>query len=390
MLRMKIPFLLFLAFFSTSTTGFADDETTLDQTVRGVVSADENKRQPQEGGDAQPEPPPPPPTDRRETDPRMNELWDSLQSMQDEIKRLREQQEVRRRLEITDEEKKAQEKEILQAAGREYTTMKKDTLGLEYNFNYQYYSYDIISQATEVERHANHNLTNSMYIEYAFLDNLTWNLNMPFVYKWDKTGTDQSISTTELDDISTGLQYQPLRSKEGWPVVILLGRVTFPTGQSPYEININEELATGNGYYSAFGGLSLSKTIDPVIAFGNIGYTYNFKDESLSQRRNGLELTGISPGDSISGSVGMGFSLSYNVSMNFSYQYSYQMNTQYTWREIPKTDSGSRTSSLFYIGAGFRLSQKYSINLKVGIGLTDEDPDFVVGFRIPFQFASDG
>ncbi len=265
--------------------------------------------------------------------------------------------------------------------------MKKKTLGLEYNFNYQYYSYDIIKQATEVEPHANHNLTNSAYIEYAFFDNLTWNLNLPFSYKWDKTGTEQSISTTELGDISTGFQYQPLRIKDNWPAIILLGRVSFPTGRSPYEIDVDNDLATGNGYYSAFGGLSVSKTIDPVITFGNIGYTHNFNEKGLSQERHRLQLTGVYPGDSIGGTVGMGFALSYNVSMNFSYQYTYRMNTQYTWREIPKTNSSARTSSLFYIGTGLRFSQKYSLNIKIGIGLTDEDPDFVVGFRIPFEFS---
>ena len=130
--------------------------------------------------------------DKPDTDQRMNELQGELETLQQEMKQLREQQEARRKLEITEDEKSAKEKEILQAAGREYTTMKKNTLGLEYNFNYQYYSYDVITQATSViEQHANHNLTSSIYTEYAVLDNLTLNLNVPFSYKWDNTGTER-------------------------------------------------------------------------------------------------------------------------------------------------------------------------------------------------------
>ncbi len=317
---------------------------------------------------------------------RMNELQGELETLQQEMKQLREQQEARRKLEITEDEKSAKEKEILQAAGREYTTMKKNTLGLEYNFNYQYYSYDVINQATEIEQHANHNLTNSIFTEYALLDNLTLNLNVPFSYKWDNTGTDQAKEVTDLGDVSVGFQYQPLRTGGSLPTTIVFGSFSFPMGRSPYEIDIDEDLATGNGYYSASAGLSLSKTIDPIIAFGNIGYTYNFSEEGLSQPRNGLTLTEVDPGDSINGTIGMGFSLSYNVSMNFSYQYTYRFKTIYSWREIPKTESGSRTSSMLYIGTGWRFSPKHSLNMKVGIGLTDEDPDFVVSFRLPFEF----
>lgn len=317
---------------------------------------------------------------------RMYALETELESLRQEMKQLRAQQEARRKLEITDDEKTAKEKEILQAAGREYTTMKKNTLGLEYNFNYQYYSYDVITQATEIESHANHNITNSIYVEYALLDNLTLNLNVPFAYKWDRTGTDRSKEVTDLGDISLGFQYQPLRSGNGLPTTILFGSFSLDTGRSPYEINIDEDLATGSGYYAATAGLSLSKTIDPIIAFGNIGYTYNFKADGINQERNGLTLESVAPGDAISGTIGLGFALSYNVSMNFSYQYTFRYSSTYGWREINDTENGSQTSSILYIGTGWRFTPKYSFNMKVGIGLTDEDPDVVVSFRLPFEF----
>ncbi|WP_170302138.1 SPOR domain-containing protein [Desulfosarcina widdelii] len=321
-----------------------------------------------------------------QSDRRMDELQKELESLQEEMKQIREQQEARRKLEITEDEKAAKEKEILQAAGREYTTMKSNTLGLELNFNYQYYSYDVITQATEVEQHANHNLTSSIFTEYAVLDNMTLNLNVPFSYKWDNTGTDVAKEVTDLGDVSVGFQYQPLRSGGTLPTTILFGSFTFDMGRSPYEINVDKDLATGNGYYSAAAGLSMSKTIDPIIAFGNVSYNYTFKAESLNQPRNGLTLREVDPGDSISGTLGMGFALSYNVSMNFSYQYTYRFSSTYTWEEIADTYSGSQTQSMLYIGTGWRFTPKTSLNMKVGIGLTDEDPDFVVSFRLPFEF----
>jgi hypothetical protein len=321
-----------------------------------------------------------------QSDRRLDELQHELESLQEEMKQIREQQEARRKLEITEDEKAAKEKEILQAAGREYTTMKSNTLGLELNFNYQYYSYDVLNQATEVEQNANHNLTSSIFTEYAVLDNLTLNLNVPFSYKWNRTGTDVAKEVTDIGDVSVGFQYQPLRSGGALPTTILFGSFAFDMGRSPYEINIDQDLATGNGYYSASAGLSMSKTIDPIIAFGNVSYNYTFKAESLNQPRNGLTLREVDPGDSISGTLGMGFALSYNVSMNFSYQYTYRFSSTYTWEEIADTYSGSNTQSMLYIGTGWRFTPKTSLNMKVGIGLTDEDPDFVVSFRLPFEF----
>ncbi len=320
-------------------------------------------------------------------DTRFQELQTQIKALQDKVQDLRDQADVRKKLEISDEEKTAEEKEVLSAAGRDYTLMKQGIFGLEYNFAYSYYSFDVLTEAINVEQRSNHSLINSISMEYAMWDNFTTNLIFPFVYKYDKIGTDDEKDVSDIGDVSLGFQYQPFKTDSVWPATIFTSSYKFDWGRSPYEIIPEEELATGSGYATANVGLSFSKTVDPIIAFGNLSYAYNFTKDGLDQkRRNGLSLEKVEPGDRLGFTVGMGFALSYNVSLNFSFQYSHQLNTKYYWSNDTDTDSGARTSSVFSIGSGWRLSPKQSISFKLGIGLTDEDPDFTFSFRIPFEF----
>jgi hypothetical protein len=328
-------------------------------------------------------------------DERLQKLRDQVDQLQEEVKVLRDQAEIRKKLELTESEKSRQEKEILSAAGRQYTLLSRNAFGIEYNLTYTYYSTDTIRDYEEttsiaVEQRDNHTLKNSLLLEYALLSNITLNVNAPFVYKYDRTGRDDEMEVTDIGDVSGGFQYQPLSSKGGRPAFILFGSYTFPWGRSPYEINPDTELATGQGYPSAQGGFSLSKTIDPIMAYGSAGYSYNFPVDNLHQiRRVGDEmktLEEVEPGDRVDGSLGFGLALSYNVSLNASFQYSYYFGSEYTWDDGTTSKSANTTGATVSIGTGWRLSPGTIVNLKVGMGLTQNDPDFTFSLRIPFEF----
>lgn len=339
---------------------------------------------------------------------RLEKLQEQIESLQGEVKQLREQAEARKKLELTSEEKQKKEEEILSAAGQQYTLKHKGSVGLEYNLDYTYYSSDTINVTTititdpdteqrtthtlaDIEQHANHTLTNSIFIDYGLLDNLTFNTNLPFVYKYDRTGTDDGKELTDIGDVSVGFQYQPLKTTVGKLAAILYGGYTIPTGRSPYEINIATELPSGNGYASARLGVSLSKTVDPVVVYGNLSYAHNFDAEGLNQSRRVGEVTmvlhEVDPGDQISLGLGFGYAMSYNVSLNLGYQYTHRSTYTYSWTDGSKSESGDTASSLVTIGTGWRYSPSTSLYMKVGIGLTNNDPDFIFSLRIPFNFS---
>lgn len=312
-------------------------------------------------------------------------LQQEVQELKREVQRMRDESEARKRLEVPEEEKSKSVEDILSAVSRQYTLLKKGTIGLGYTFGYSYYSGDVITD--RVEQRSNHNLTNIIDTEYAILNNLTVSANIPFAYKYNKVGTSSSQDATDFGDISLGVQWQPIKAGGIYPTTILSAGVTFPTGTSPYEIDPSNSLSTGNGYYSFSGGVSLSKTLDPLVAFGNLSYSYGLPVSGLSQvRGTSNNLIKVEPGSSIGFALGFGYALSYQASLNLSTQFSYAFGSKYTFSNAGVIESGSYVSSSFNVGTGWRVTPTRSVYFTLGIGLTINDPDFAFAIRVPFEF----
>jgi hypothetical protein len=319
---------------------------------------------------------------------------DSPQSLQQEVKELRQEvqkirneAEARKRLEVPEEEKGKSVEDILSAVGREYTMMKKGTIGLGYTFAYSYYSGDVISESTLVEKRSNHNSTNTIDAEYAILNNLTISTAIPFAYKYNRVGTSSSQESTDLGDISLGLQVQPFKAGGEFPTAILGAGVVLPTGTSPYKIDPSHSLASGAGLYSINGGVTLSKVIDPLVAFGSLTYTYSFEQSDMTQKWGKTDvLTKVDPGSSIGLVLGFGYALSYQASLNLSAQFSYSFSNKYTLNNTTTIETGSSLSSTFNVGTGWRVTPSRSVYLGLGIGLTNNDPDVSFSIRVPYEF----
>lgn len=314
-------------------------------------------------------------------------LAKDVQQLKEQVARLRREAEARKKLQVTEAEQKKKEEQILEAAGRQYTLLRAGTIGLEYDLSYSYYSYDAIEESVTIEHHSNHNLRNTLVAEYALLDNLTLNVNVPFVYKFDKVGTSTSSDVTDLGDISLGVKYQPIKSGGDWPAPILSMSLSTPTGRGAYEINPDTELSTGSSLYSLSSGLSFSKSFDPVSGFASINYSHGFSRDGLNQRRGSNVLKEVVPGDSIGASIGLGYALSYKVSLSLSYSYSYAFETDYHWGDGTTSHSGTAVSSSFSLSSGWHLTPAQSVIVGIGVGLTDSDADFSFSFRYPFQFS---
>ena|GEM_PF-2255866 len=323
------------------------------------------------------------------SDASSSSLQKKLEELQKEVESLKKEQKARKSLRISEDEREEREEQLLEAAGREYTLGTKGTLGVEYNFGYSYYSHDVITQLrenTKVEHNANHNLRNTLVMDYALLDNFTIKAQIPFVYKYNKVGTDESQDVTDIGDLSLGAKMQPIKSGGWFPAPIISTTISTPTGRGSYEINPETELATGSSYYTASGSLSLSKPIDPVSLFASLNYSYSYLQEDIRQRRGEGILTDVDPGESVSGSVGFGYSLSYKVSLSLSYSYSYSFETKYKWQDREPSSSGDSISSNLSLSTGLSLTRTRRIIFGVGMGLTDDGSDFNVSLRVPFQF----
>lgn len=324
----------------------------------------------------------------------MDQLQEQIQRLEEKITKMEEENDIRRRLETTQEEKSSEDDAILSTAGRDYTLMKPGNLGFEYNIRYTGDSSDTLTPAgtaIDVRHNSFHTVTNSFFIEYPVKDNLTVNSNVPFVYKYNSQTNTTAKNVSDLGDVSFGFQMQPVKTGKGLPSLIVSGNFTCPTGRSPYKINPKTEMSTGNGTYSIGMGCNVSKSIDPLVAFGGINIDHGLETSHLNYRSNPSDkvyLAAIKPGDIYSFSMGIGYSLSYKATLTLSYQYSYSSKTHYDWEGEGATDNNSEgsISSIFSVGTGWNITPKRSVNVRLGIGLTNNDSDFSLQVRVPLTY----
>ena len=299
---------------------------------------------------------------------------------------LKELGRTREKLTATKEEKAEQEKAVLTAAGQEYTLMQKGKFELDYSLRYEYVSSSAIISATQVEAHANHTIRNIIDVQYGLRNNITADVNVSYIYVYDKTGGDTAKDNSDMGDVTMSLEYQPFKSGGDWPTTTITMAVILPTGRSPYEINRDTDLPTGGGLYGVTLGVNMSKSIDPAMAFGGISCTYRFKPGELAQNINGAILDDVHPGMSFSASVGLAYAISYALSMNVSFQYGYNMDTDYYFTNNTVSTSPAFSTASLAVGTGWRISPKTTLSFSLGIGLTKDDPDFFFSFRLPFSF----
>jgi hypothetical protein len=247
---------------------------------------------------------------------------------------------------------------------------------------------------------------------WTLSDRVSVDLNVPLVYRDSSyyspgaggsasTISDGSNSSSDLGDINAGLYYQLAKAAPTDLDWITSVRLRAPTGRHPFGIKFrdaagNDNLViptrqpTGNGVWNVSVGLSVLKTYDPVVLFGNIGYSYNLKRRfsDLSSTQNT-----VTPGEVQLGNawtLGAGFALALNdkTSVSFSFAQSIQKASSLRaeggpWVRQAGSDANSAT---FNAGLTNQLSKNLSMVGTVSIGLTPDAPNFSVGLKFPYTF----
>lgn len=283
--------------------------------------------------------------------------------------------------------------EVFQAAEKNYSLLKKGKFGLTYNFDYSYFGdqrldIDIIDGGVrnfDVTPAAQHNFTNTFTIDYGLFDNLTLSTRIPLVTKYE---TSKELDNSDIGDVSFTFRYQPFSYVPGRMSTTLFGSFKSATGTSPYEIDINRQLASGSGYYSVSAGASFSKVLDPVVVFSSLSFSYAFNETGLNQVRDSggrRTLEQVDPGNSLSLSGGFAYSLSYDVSLSISAQVGFTDETVLTFSDGSEAVAEDQVSALVNFALGIRVSDKTIINTNVGFGLTEDSPDVLIGVSLPIN-----
>ena len=125
---------------------------------------------------------------------------------------------------------------------------------------------------------------------------------------------------------------------------------------------------------------------DPAVFFGSLSYQYNFKRSGVTMNttQGELELGDIEPGGVVGFNFGMGLALNDRSSFSIGYDHSSVAKTKINGSDA--INSIRTQLGTLLLGYSQRLSNKTSLNLSVGVGVTRDTPDVTLGLRLPMSF----
>ncbi|VTU28510.1 hypothetical protein H6CHR_03006 [Variovorax sp. PBL-H6] len=236
---------------------------------------------------------------------------------------------------------------------------------------------------------------------------------VPYVYRSDSTisreiftgSANERVFDTRgnsIGDVELAARYQLNEGKGNWPYMIGSLRFKTRTGKDPFEVvtdcvtrcignttgtGLPLELPTGSGFYSLQAGLTWLLPSDPAVFFGSFSYTYNAGRDNLSR----LVLNGeresignVKPGNVFGANFGMGLAL--NERSSFSVGVDLNSIGKTTQNGLPVVTSVRTQLASLQLGYAYRLSEKTSLNVTVGAGLTRDTPDLSLTVRLPMSF----
>lgn len=221
-------------------------------------------------------------------------------------------------------------------------------------------------------------IDNTMIIRYGLLtDGMELDLIVPFwIHAEVKTdfGVGQIDRTKDgFGDMAAALRYEVWYEQGNRPSLIVDISGKSRTGGTGL---------TGTGTWNMGWGVTLLKTIDPVVFFGRIGYVNNFASQSRDL------------GNIFEYRLGMGFSLNDKVSFNMQLTGAHigpssvvAVDTSGLTASISPTLLSVRRLELMNLlfTTTVIVTRRFSIEPVVGVPLTSDSFAFV-GVRIPYRF----
>ncbi|RJG15077.1 acetate kinase [Massilia cavernae] len=263
----------------------------------------------------------------------------------------------------------------------------------------------------EVKRNT---MTGSLALRTGVSNRTEVEIRAPYVYRSDSTVSRELFTGTALErvfatsgrglgDIEIAARHQ-LNDGGADKAYYLAGwRFKSRTGRDPFEVvtdcqtrclgqnatgtGLPLDLPTGSGFYSMQPSVTWLFPSDPAIFFGTVSYTHNFKRADVSRTvLNGEKerLGKLAPGGVVGFNFGMGLALNDKASVSIGYDHSSVGRMKQNGLTVP----GSVRTQLgtLLVAYSYRLSDKRSLNVSVGAGVTRDTPDVSLTVRLPTTF----
>jgi hypothetical protein len=230
------------------------------------------------------------------------------------------------------------------------------------------------------------NMTARLGLPHKFQLDFTVPYGYELIRTVDANNIQTSSSSFGLGDISAGLSRQ-LTSEHG-KIPDMLANVRFKstTGKDPYNLE-SSQVALGTGFNSITGNLTVAKSSDPVVFFGNLSYTANLKgDHTVSANdptNPGATMVGhFNPGDAIGFQLGSILALNPEVSMTVGWDQRFTRSTSLNGVDIP---ASYLVEGSLRLGTSYVYAPGRTIDLSFGVGLTPDTPNLQFSVGVPFR-----
>jgi hypothetical protein len=204
----------------------------------------------------------------------------------------------------------------------------------------------------------------------------------------DATGLQTSATSFGLGDISAGI-YKQLTTEHG-RVPDMLANVRFKstTGKDSFSLT-STEVALGTGFNAIQGNLTMAKSSDPVVFFGNLSYTANLPANHTvpstdPTNPSATTIGHFNPGSAIGFQLGSILALNPEVSMTVGWDQRFTRSTQLNGVDIPASYLVEGTLRL---GTSYMYAPGKIVDLSFGVGLTPDTPNLQFSVGVPFRMS---
>jgi hypothetical protein len=204
----------------------------------------------------------------------------------------------------------------------------------------------------------------------------------------DANNDQTSSSSFGLGDISASVSRQIMTEHGRRPDMLANVLFKSTTGKDAFNLT-SSQVALGTGFNALQGNLTLAKSSDPVVFFGNLSYTANLTANHTVSANDPNNPTAtmvghFRPGDAVGFQIGSILALNPETSMTLGWDQRFTRATQLNGADLPASYLVEGTLRL---GMSYLYAPGRTLDLSFGVGLTPDTPNLQFSVGLPFRMS---